>query len=121
MTEIVGYKPLEQAIINGEKKVKIVSPRLLMACAVAEKCQSDYTSFDNLVGLVMAAKSDKRQYNKNTTYYLLNNKGKPFTQHVTLTTIADALHIIKILDALYITISPQKNDDGHLTGIVNII
>lgn len=121
MTEIVGYKPLEMAIMNGEKTVKIASPKFLMACAVAEKCQTDRSSINNLVGLVMAAKGDKRQYNEETTVSLLNYKGKPVTQLVTLTTIADALHILKILDALYVSISVQKNDDGHLTGIVNII
>lgn len=121
MTEISGYKPLEQAIMNGEKEVKVSSSKFLMACAVAGKCQADPSNINKLIGLVMSEKGDRRQYNPETTCSLLNYRGRPFTQQVTLTTIADALHVIKILDALYVTISLQKDDNGNLTGIVDII
>ena len=119
MTEITGYKPLEQAIMNGEKEVKVPSSKALLAYAVAEKCQADRSVVNKLIGMVMAAKGDRRQYNPETTYTLLSVKGKPYTQHVTLSTIADALHIMKILDALYVSISLQKDENGHLNGIVN--
>ncbi|MBR6980052.1 MAG: hypothetical protein IKH88_09495 [Prevotella sp.] len=41
MTEINSYKPLERAILAGEKEVKISTPKFLLACAVAEKCHAN--------------------------------------------------------------------------------
>lgn len=54
-------------------------------------------------------------------YSLLSVKGKIYTLRVTLTTIADTIHIIKILDGLYASIKVQKDDEEHLTGLMEIV
>jgi len=120
MTEINSYKPLERAILAGEKEVKITTPKFLLACAVTEKCHANPSYTNRLIGLVMEEKR-QRHYNPETTYTVLSDKGRPHKQHVLLSTIADALHVAKILDGLYVTISLHKNDDGHLTGMMDIV
>ena len=121
MTEVHSYKPLEQAILEGEKEVKVTTPKFLIACAVAEKCIADPSFTNKLIGLVMDQRKGNRQFHTETTFTLLGDKGKSYTQRVTLTSIADAINIIKILDGLYASIKLQKDDDGHLTGVMDIV
>ena len=122
MTEVHSYKPLEQAILNGEKEVKVTNPKFIIACAVAEKCLADPSYADKLIGIVMDRRNGNHQYSPEMlSYTLLNDKGKPYVLRVTLTAIADALHIIKILDGLYASIKVQKNDEGHMTGMMEIV
>ena len=121
MTEIHSFKPLEQAILEGEKELKVTTPKFLVACAVAEKCHADPEAVKRLIGLVMENRNGYRQSNPEMTYTLLSDKGRPFMTRITLSTIADALHIIKILNQLYASIKVQKDEDGHLTGMVDIL
>ena len=121
MTEVNSYKPLEQAILDGDREVKITTPKFLIACAVAEKCLADPSYANRLIGLVMDQRNGIRQYSQEMAYSQLCFKGRPYTLRVTLTTIADALHIIKILDGLYASIKVQKDDEGHLTGMMEIV
>ena len=121
MTEIHSFKPLEQAILEGEKELKVTTPKFLIACAVAEKCHADPEAVKRLIGLVMENRNGYRQPNPEMAYTLLSDKGRPFMTRITLSTIADALHIIKILNQLYASIKVQKDEDGHLTGMVDIL
>ena len=41
MITVNSYKPLEQAIKDGEKTVKVEAPKFLVACAVAEKLRGN--------------------------------------------------------------------------------
>ncbi len=120
MTGIHSYKPLEQAILAGEKEVKVTTPKFLIACAVAEECQADPDAAKRLIGIVMEGKR-YHQYNPDMTYTLLSGKGRAYKMRVTLTAIADALHIIKILNELYAFVKVQKDDEGHLTGVIEIV
>ena len=121
MTEIHSFKPLEQAILEGEKELKVTTPKFLVACAVAEKCHVDPEAVKRLIGLVMENRNGYRQPNPEMAYTLLSDKVRPFITRITLSTIADALHIIKILNQLYASIKVQKDEDGHLTGMVDIL
>ncbi|MBR6979488.1 MAG: hypothetical protein IKH88_06605 [Prevotella sp.] len=121
MTEIHSFKPLEQAILEGEKELKVTTPKFLIACAVAEKCQADPDAIKRLIGFVMEERNGIRHSNPETTYTLLSDKGRPFMVRLTLSTIADALHIIKILNQLYASIKVQEDENGHLTGMIDIL
>lgn len=121
MTEIHSFKPLEQAILEGEKELRVTTSKFLVACAVAEKCHADPDAVKRLIGMVMEKRNGNRQYNPEMTYTLLSEKGRPYTTGISLTTIADALHIIKILNELYASIKVQKDEDGHLTGMIGIV
>ena len=121
MTEIHSFKPLEQAILEGEKELKVTTPKFLIACAVAEKCHAEPDAIKRLIGLAMEERNGYRQSNSETTYTVLSDKGRPFMIRLTLSTIADALHIIKILNELYASIKVRQDEDGHLTGMVDIV
>ena len=121
MTEVHSFKPLEQAILEGEKELKITTPKFLLACAVAEKCQAEPEAIKRLIGLVMDERNGVRHPSFETTYTLLSDKGRPYATHLTLSAISDALHITKILNALYASIKVQTDENGFLTGIVDII
>ena len=120
MIGIHSYKPLEQAILAGEKEVKVTTPKFLIACAVAEECQADPDATKRLIGMVMEGKRF-HQHNPEMTQTLLSGKGRAYKMRVTLTAIADALHIIKILNELYAFVKVKKDDEGHLTGLVEIV
>lgn len=120
MTGIHSYKPLEQAILAGEKEVKVTTPKFLIACAVAEECQADPNAAKRLIGMVMEEKRF-HQHTPEMAHTLLSGKGRTYKMRVTLTAIADALHIIKILNELYAFIKVQKDDEGHLTGMIEIV
>jgi hypothetical protein len=121
MTEVHSFKPLEQAILEGEKELKITTPKFLLACVVAEKCQAEPEAIKRLIGLVMDERNGVRHPSFETTYTLLSDKGRPYTTRLSLSAISDALHIIKILNALYASIKVQTDENGFLTGMVDII
>ncbi len=39
MTIVNGFKSLEQALKDGETTIEIATPKILVACAVTEKCE----------------------------------------------------------------------------------
>ncbi len=121
MTEVLSYKPLEQAIENGEETVKVTSTKFLLACAVAEKCDFEPANIDMLISLVMDAKNGCFvKDNPHYTFPLLNSKGRTFRMPINLTILSVALRVMQILNDKEATVSLQKDENGNLTGVMNI-
>ena len=122
MTELKGYKPLDKAIMEGETTVKVIDGKFLVACAIAKKINSDPSELKRLIGLVMNDKKNGQQpYNPDTTYHVLDKKGKPHKIFLSLSLIASALHVAYILQDFNVDLDIQKDAEDNLTGIVNII
>jgi hypothetical protein len=121
MTEVLSYKPLEQAIDNGDDVVKVTSVKFLLACAIAEKCDFESANIDALIGLVMAEKNGYYvKDNPDFTFPLLNSKGRTFRKPINLTVLSVALRVMQILKDKDVKVSMVKDENGNLTGMMNI-
>ena len=121
MTEVLSYKPLEQAIDNGEETVKVTSTKFLLACAVAEECDFAPTNSAMLISLLLDANIGC--FVKDNPYYtlpLLNSKGRTFRMPINLTILSVALRVMQILNDKGATVSLQKDENGNLTGVMSI-
>ena len=92
MITVNSYKPLEQAIKDGEKTVKVEAPKFLVACAVAEKCEGMTGRIKSFLDL------------------LLNRS-----------LCADALKVMDILRQYGAGLQVCRNEEGALTGEMQII
>jgi len=121
MTDIQSYKPLSQAIIDGETRLRITSPSFLVASAVAERCEFDEANIQPFLDLVWAAKNGQRpRNNPDYTYTLVGNRGKHYWITLSLSILAMTIRIIQILHSLHATMTIEHDEAGALTGMATI-
>ena len=61
MTTVNSFKPLGQAIMDGEQTVKVETPRFLAACAVAEKCSGIPERIKSFLDLLLKKQSREKR------------------------------------------------------------
>ena len=121
MTTVNSYKPLGQAIKDGEKKVKVDTPRFLVACAVAEKCEGMTGRIKSFLDLLQN-RQDRDANGYSELYYpILNDKGRIFRVRLNISLCADALKVMDILRQYGAGLQVCRNEDGTLTGEVQIV
>lgn len=121
MTTVNSYKPLEQAIKDGETTIKIETPKFLVACAVAERCGGLPNQIKNFLDLLL--KKQGRDASDYSEFYfpILNDKGKTFRIRLSISLCADALKIMDILKQYGAGLEVIRNEEGVMTGEVRIL
>ena len=121
MTTVNSFKSFDQAIKDGEENIKIETPRLLVACAVAERCGGIPNQIKNFLDLLL--KKQGRDASDYSELYLplLNDKGKTYRIRLTLSFCADALKIMGILKQYGAELQVGRNEEGVMTGEVRIL
>lgn len=121
MTTVNSYKPLEQAIKDGEMTVKVESPKFLVACAVAEKCQGIPERIKTFLDLLLKRQSwDANGYSE-LYYPILGDKGRVFRIRLNISLCADALKVMGLLKQYGAGLEVCRNEEGAMTGEVQII
>ena len=121
MTTVNSYKPLEQAIKNGEKTIKVDTHKFLVACAVAEKCEGLPDNIKAFLDLLVQHKN-KTTRNYSSLYFpVINEKGKTYQIRLTISLCADALKIMGILKKYGVGLETVQNEEGAMTGEMQIL
>lgn len=121
MTTVNSYKPLEQAIMNGENTIKVDNHKFLVACAVAEKCEGLPDNIKTFLDLLLQHKNKTARDYSSLYYPVINDKGKTFQIRLTISLCADALKIMNILRKYGVGIETARNEEGTMTGEMQII
>ena len=121
MTTVNSYKPLEQAIVNGENTIKVENPKFAVACAVAEKCEGLPENIEPFIGLLVQRKNKAAQDYSSLYYPIINDKGKTLKIQLTISLCADALKIMNILKKHGVGLETVRNEEGAMTGEMKII
>ena len=121
MTTVNSYKPLEQAIKNGETTLNISTPKFLVACMVAEICEGIPNRIASFLDPLMKnQRRDAHDYSK-LYFSILNETGRIFRIRLTISLCADALKIMDILKRYGTGLHVCLNTDGAMTGEVQVI
>ncbi len=121
MTLVNSYKPLEQAIKDGETIIKIPIPKLLVACAVAEKCEGIPNRISSFLDLLLKNLGGGAGDYSGLYYPILNDKGKTYRIRLSVSLCADALKVMGILKHYGACLHVCKDSDGVMTGEVHIL
>ena len=121
MTIVNSYKPLEQAIKVGEKTVKVETPKFLVACAVAEKCQGIPERIKSFLDLLLNRQSKNVNGYSELYYPILNDKGRTFRIRLNISLCADVLKVMDILKRNGAGLQLCRNEEGAMTGEMQII
>ena len=121
MTEVKSKKPLLEAIQNGEHNIKVTAPKFLLACLVAEECDNDKSNVKKFLNVILRSKEGiYTQDRPSIKVSLVNEKGKVWWMPISLSICSMALGIIDILNDTYAKIKVEKDENGNLTGNVEI-
>ena len=122
MTEVKSKKPLLEAIQNGEHNIKVTAPKFLLACLVAEECDNDKTNVKKFLNVILRSREGiYMQDRRPIKVSLVNEKGKVWWMFINLSICSTALGIIDILNDTYAKIKVEKDENGNLTGNVEIV
>ena len=121
MTIVNSYKPLEQAIKDGETTIKIETPKFLVACAVAERCGGLPNQIKNFLDLLLKKQGRDASDYSELYFPILNDKGKTFRIRLSISLCADALKIMDILKQYGAGLEVIRNEEGVMTGEVQIL
>ena len=122
MIEVSSKKPLVAAIQSGEQAVKVTDPKFLLACLVAQECGNDKNNIKKFLSLIQAGNNG--DYNVDPSFLkmgLAQNNGRVKWFDITLSVCATALGIMDILESNHSSVKVCKNENGCLTGEVEII
>ena len=122
MTEVKSKKPLLEAIQNGEHNIKVTAPKFLLACLVAEECDNDKSNVKKYLNVILRSKEEMYSQDRpSIKVSLVNEKGKVWWMSISLSICSMALGIIDILNDTYAKIKVEKDENGNLTGNVEIV
>ena len=121
MTIVNSFKPLQQAINDGENIIKIETPKFLVACAVAEKCEGLPDRIKAFLDLLMQHNNRSTQDYSSLYFPLVNPKGKICQIRLNISLCADALKVMDILRQFGAGLQVCHNEEGALTGEVQIV
>ena len=121
MTTVNSYKPLEQAIKDGETTIKIETPKFLVACAVAERCGGLPSQIKNFLDLLLKKQGRDASDYAELYFPILNDKGKTFRIRLSISLCADALKIMDTLKQYGAGLEVIRNEEGVMTGDVRIL
>lgn len=110
-----------QAIKDGEKTIKVETPKFLVACAVAEKCEGLPGRIRPFLDLLLNKESRDANGYSELYYPILSDKGKVFRIRLTISLCADALKVMNILRQYGAGLQVCRNEDGAMTGEVQIV
>ncbi len=115
MTTVNSYKPLEQAIIDGENTIKVETPKFLVACAVAEKCEGLPDNIKDFLDLLLQHNNKTAQDYSLLYYPIIDDNNSRYQVRVTISLCADAIKIMGILKKYGTGLRMCRNTDGALT------
>ena len=121
MTTVNSFKPLGQAIEDGEQTVKVETPRFLAACAVAEKCSGIPERIKSFLDLLLKKQSREEKACSDLYYPVLGDKGRILQVRLNISLCADALKVMDVLKQHGTGLQVCRNENGTMTGEVQII
>ena len=122
MIDINSKKLLQIAIRNHDTIAKIIDPKFLLACLIAQECGNDKNNVKKFLSLIQA--SNNGDYNVDPSFLkigLAQKNGRVKWVDITLSACATALGIMDILESNHSSVKVCKNESGCLTGEVEII
>ena len=122
MIDINSKKLLQIAIRNHDTIAKIIDPKFLLACLIAQECGNDKNNVKKFLSLIQA--SNNGDYNVDPSFLkigLAQKNGRVKWVDITLSACATALGIMDILESNHSSVKVCKNENGCLTGEVEII
>ena len=122
MIQVNSKKLLLSAIQSGEQTIKIIDPKFLLACLIAQECGNDKNNVKKFLSLIQAKNSN--HYNVDPSYLkigLAQKKGRAKWANITLSVCATSLGIMDILRNTRSYVKVIRNEDGYLTGEVEIV
>jgi len=121
MIEVNSKKLLLSAIQSGEQTIKIIDPKFLLACLVAQECGNDKNNVKKFLSLIQARNSNS--YNVDPSYLrigLAQKKGKAKWMDISLSVCATSLGIMDVLRDSHTTTNVVRNGNGLLTGYIEL-
>jgi len=121
MIEVNSKKLLLSAIQSGEQTIKIIDPKFLLACLVAQECGNDKNNVKKFLSLIQAKNSNS--YNVDPSYLrigLAQKKGKAKWMDISLSVCATSLGIMDVLRDSHTTTNVVRNGNGLLTGYIEL-
>jgi len=121
MIQVNSKKLLLSAIQSGEQTIKIIDPKFLLACLVAQECGNDKNNVKKFLSLIQAKNSNS--YNVDPSYLrigLAQKKGKAKWMDISLSVCATSLGIMDVLRDSHITTNVVRNGNGLLTGYIEL-
>ena len=122
MIEVNSKKLLLSAIQSSEQTIKIIDPKFLLACLVAQECGNDKNNVKKFLSLIQAKNSNS--YNVDPSYLkigLAQKKGRAKWMDITLSVCATSFGIMDILVSTRSCVKVIRTEDGYLTGEVEIV
>ena len=121
MTTVNSYKPMEQAIKDGEETVKVETPKLLVACAVAEKCGGIPDRIKSFLDLLLKRQGRDADGYSELYYPIVGDKGRVFRIRLNISLCADALKVMGLLKQYGPGLQVCRNEEGAMTGEMKIL
>ena len=121
MIEVNSKKLLLSAIQSGEQTIKIIDPKFLLACLVAQECGNDKNNVKKFLSLIQAKNSGN--YNVDPSYLkigLTQKKGKAKWLNITLSVCATSFGIMDVLRNTHTTTNVIRDENGFLTGFIEL-
>ena len=121
MIEVNSKKLLLSAIQSGEQTIKIIDPKFLLACLIAQECGNDKNNVKKFLSLIQAKNSNS--YNVDPSYLrigLAQKKGKAKWMDISLSVCATSLGIMDVLRDSHTTTNVVRNGNGLLTGYIEL-
>ena len=122
MIDINSKKLLQIAIRNHDAIAKIIDPKFLLACLIAQECGNDKNNVKKFLSLIQA--SNNGDYNVDPSFLkigLAQKNGRVKWVDITLSACATALGIMDILESNHSAVKVVRTVDGLLTGEVQIV
>ena len=121
MIEISSKKALLSAIQSSEQIIKVIDPKFLLACLVAQECGNDKNNVKKFLTLIQAKNSNS--YNVDPSYLkigLAQKKGRAKWMDISLSVCATSLGIMEILRDTHTTANVVRAENGFLTGFIEM-
>jgi len=121
MIEVNSKKLLLSAIQSGEQTIKIIDPKFLLACLVAQECGNDKNNVKKFLSLIQAKNSGN--FNVDPSYLkigLAQKKGRAKWMDISLSVCATSLGIMEILRDTHTTANVVRAENGFLTGFIEM-
>ena len=121
MIQVNSKKLLLSSIQSGEQTIKIIDPKFLLACLVAQECGNDKNNVKKFLSLIQAKNSNS--YNVDPSYLrigLAQKKGKAKWMDISLSVCATSLGIMDVLRDSHTTTNVVRNGNGLLTGYIEL-
>lgn len=121
MIDINSKKLLQIAIRNHDTIAKIIDPKFLLGCLIAQECGNDKNNVKKFLSLIQAKNSSN--FNVDPSFLkigLVQKKGRVKWMDITLSACATSFGIMDILRKTSTTTNVVRDENGFLTGFIEL-